>query len=165
MRPWRMKMRNKQWSAVAAVATLALAACATTPPGAPAPGQPLPEPGSPCTGTWTSDTAGVVIVPFAGSVSGEAPDGTRHPVAGARLEVVAGPAQGDLSILTDAQGRFQGKLLLPAHGARECRDGVITAAYDIGSVRIAVRADGCSETHLTVDSRWEPRTITLTCEP
>jgi len=137
-------------------------ACATpaavTPQGGP------PEAGSSCSGDWATGSDGVSIVPFAGTVLGRTPDGTRRPIPGARFVVVAGAEPGRLSILTDDQGRFQGKLLLPTHGTRECRDGVVKVGYVIGIATISVRAKGCADAEVTVDAGWEPRAIDLRCE-
>ena len=135
-------------------------ACATTP--APPPGGP-PQAGASCEGDWSVPTDGVAIVPFAGTVYGWTEGGERRPLEGARFVVVAGAPHGSLSFLTDPEGRFQGKMILPTHATRECRDGVVKAGYVVGSATISVRAKGCKDTVIAVDARWEPRSIDLRC--
>jgi len=137
-------------------------ACAT--PVAVAPQGRLPEPGSPCSGAWTTGSDGVAVVPFAGTVFGQVQDGTRSPIAGARFVVVGGAEYGRLPILTDDQGRFQGKVMLPTHATRECKDGVIEVGYTIGIATVSVRAKGCANAEVTIDAGWEPRPIELLCE-
>jgi len=159
-------MSERRSSLLAVIVAVALAggsfSCAT--PAGVAPQGGPPEAGSTCTGTWTTGSEGVSVVPFAGTVFGQAPDGIRRPIPGARFVVVAGAENGRLPILTDDQGRFQGKVLLPTQGTRECRDGVIKVDYVIGSATISVRAKGCANAEVTVDAGWEPRSIDLRCE-
>lgn len=159
-------MSERQSALLSAIVAVALAggflSCATPAPVPPQGGP--PEPGSACSGTWTTSTEGVAVVPFAGTVFGQATEGTRRPIAGAKFVVVAGAEYGRLPILTNDQGRFQGKLLLPTHGTRECRDGVVKVGYEIGIATISVRAKGCADTEVTVDAGWEPRAIDLRCE-
>ena len=144
--------------AVLAVALVAGAlACATPAKG------PAPEVGSSCDGSWSIPTEGVSIVPFTGSVYGWT-GGERRPLEGARFVVVAGAPHGRLPLLAGAEGRFQGKILLPTHATRECRDGVVKAGYVVGSVTFSVRAEGCEDSVVTVDARWKARDIDLTCK-
>jgi len=159
-------MSDRRSALLAVIAAVALGggplACAT-PAGVAPPGGP-PAAGSACAGTWTTGSEGVAVVPFAGTVLGQAPDGTRRPIPGAKFVVVAGEETGRLPILTDDQGRFQGKVLLPTQGTRECRDGIIKVDYVIGIATISVRAKGCANTEVTVDAGWQPRAIDLGCE-
>jgi hypothetical protein len=132
-------------------------ACAT-----PAAGPP-PGVGSSCDGTWSIPTDGVAIVPFTGAVYGKTA-GERRPLAGARFVVVAGAPHERLPFLAGADGRFQGKILMPTHATRECRDGVVKAGYVVGSVTLSVRAEGCEDVIVTVDARWQARDIELSCK-
>jgi len=141
-----------------AVAIVAGALACATPAGGPP-----PEIGSSCDGTWSIPTDGVSVVPFTGTVYGKT-GGDRRPLEGARFVVVAGAPHGRLPILAGAAGRFQGKILLPTHATRECRDGVVKAGYVVGSVTLSVRAEGCEDSIVTVDARWQARDIELTCK-
>ena len=53
---------------------------------------------------------------------------------------------------------------LATHATRECRDGVVKAGYVVGSVTLSVRAEGCEDSIVTVDTRWKARDIDLTCK-
>jgi hypothetical protein len=127
-------------------------------------GGPPPEVGASCEGTWSIPTDGVAVVPFAGTVHGRTAGAARRPLEGARFVVVAGAPHGRLSFFAGAEGRFQGKILLPTHATRECRDGVVKAGYVVGSATISVRAKGCEDTIVTVDARWQARDIELNCK-
>jgi hypothetical protein len=120
--------------------------------------------GSPCTGAWVSDTDGVIVFKFGGSVVGRQENGSLRPIEAATFHLVYGTQREKLPFTTNRSGQFRGEILLSSYHGRRCKGGKVEGGTVVGRAEIAIGAKSCTEAQLILDSTWKPRPIELVCE-
>jgi hypothetical protein len=124
----------------------------------------VPRAGDPCSGPVIVDVDGIATLLFSGSVVGRYADGTSQPVQAVQFVATRGSQDDLLPITIGRDGRFRGEVQAWSHSNMECREGRYVSNPTPPAATITVRASGCVEQMVVVDTSWHPRVIELTCE-